>query len=558
MGVNVIFNDINYQILPKQRELFDQYNKIIQWGRRHPTRFAEQFMNIQFTDMQKWLILNSWLPSTVVWCCSRSTGKACELNTKIYSAIRDREVRNGKKLRCPQTIGELQVGDKIYDDKGNLTEVIHLNPIIFDDEYKIYFEDDEVISCNGEHLWKVNDRDYDKRNKNRPEYVIRNTDFIYNNYLRKSKNQNDYRFHVPLNEPIKYPEISFYGTRTIHPYLFGYWLGDGSSNTSIITSSGDDVDEAIKNLSPYVTIIEKEKEKNKNNSYKIKIDMQSQFEEKTNFDKNNLKKKTMVSKLRNLGVLNNKHIPLQYMYAPIEDRLELLRGLMDTDGSIDKKGWCEFTQTNKKLIEQVQQLLTSLGIMSTLCYKEHTGYIKKDGTEADTWRLQFIVPKEIPIFKLKRKFERQREDTPIGTQRKAIVKVEKTGKKVPMRCITVNNKSGLFLCGEKMTVTHNSYMGAILVMLRSLLFPSHKSYIMGPSGGQSQETFTKIEDIAKDNIASAIGISSVFLDECTRMNAKADPFTHSAQGYSVELYNGSEIHSLNSVAKNIVGRRMPF
>lgn len=101
-------------------------------------------------------------------------------------------------------------------------------------------------------------------------------------------------------------------------------------------------------------------------------------------------------------------------------------------------------------------------------------------------------------------------------------------------------------------------MGAILVMLRSLLFPSHKSYIMGPSGGQSQETFTKIEDIAKDNIASAIGISSVFLDECTRMNAKADPFTHSAQGYSVELYNGSEIHSLNSVAKNIVGIRSQF
>lgn len=103
-----------------------------------------------------------------------------------------------------------------------------------------------------------------------------------------------------------------------------------------------------------------------------------------------------------------------------------------------------------------------------------------------------------------------------------------------------------------------TYMASIFTMLRSLLFPSHHTYIMAPSGSQSQETFTKIENIAKNNIASAIGISSVFIDECTRMNSKADPFTHNAQGYEVNLYNGSSIHSLNSVAKNIVGIRFLY
>ena len=67
-----------------------------------------------------------------------------------------------------------------------------------------------------------------------------------------------------------------------------------------------------------------------------------------------------------------------------------------------------------------------------------------------------------------------------------------------------------------------------------------------------------MEDIAKGNIASLLGTSSVFLDECVRQNAAADPFTHPKSGYSVTLYNGSTINTLNSVIKNIVGIRSSF
>ena len=94
------------------------------------------------------------------------------------------------------------------------------------------------------------------------------------------------------------------------------------------------------------------------------------------------------------------------MYAPIEDRMALLQGLMDTDGTIDENGGCEFTQTNKPLFDQVCQLVASLGIMATPTHKEHTGYIKIDGTESDTWRLYFKPSKNIPVFRLKRKLER--------------------------------------------------------------------------------------------------------------------------------------------------------
>ena len=98
-------------------------------------------------------------------------------------------------------------------------------------------------------------------------------------------------------------------------------------------------------------------------------------------------------------------------------------------------------------------------------------------------------------------------------------------------------------------------MLAPLMMARSLLLPNTNTYIMAPSGSQSQETFTKLENLAKNNIASALGVSSFFLDETVKFNSKADSFTHDKNSYSVSLYNGSTINTLNSVAKHIVGIR---
>lgn len=141
---------------------------------------------------------------------------------------------------------------------------------------------------------------------------------------------------------------------------------------------------------------------------------------------------------------------------------------------------------------------------------------------------------------------------------KAIVNVRKTDERKAMRCITVANKSGLYLCGNNHIITHNSFMSAPLIMARSLLIPNHNTYIMAPAGSQAQETFTKMEDMAKGNIASMIGVSNIFLEECVKQNAGADPFTHNKQSFSVSLYNGSTVNTLNSVAKNIVGIRSGF
>ena len=77
----------------------------------------------------------------------------------------------------------------------------------------------------------------------------------------------------------------------------------------------------------------------------------------------------------------------------------------------------------KNLVDEICWLLNSLGIKYTLTHKTKTGYIKKDGTEADTWRIYFTSSKKMPCFRLKRKYNRL-SDLPLrGSDRKAIVDI---------------------------------------------------------------------------------------------------------------------------------------
>lgn len=86
-----------------------------------------------------------------------------------------------------------------------------------------------------------------------------------------------------------------------------------------------------------------------------------------------------------------------------------------------------------------------------------------------------------------------------------------------------------------------SFLSAPYVMARSLLIPNHKSYIMGPTGGQSAETASKLEALATGNIASVIGVSTMFLENAVAANSKVSAFTHAKDGVHVGLFNGSEV-----------------
>ena len=544
--INTIFRDFSYDILPKRLETYDKYCKIIRWGRRNPTRFLETFLFLEFTDHQKWIFLNSWCKQVSVILASRNSGKALTLDTPIYALRRNPSSKNvkGEKFREPKTIGDLQVGDIIYDADGLPTKVVHLNPIVFDEVYEVEFEDGEIIECNADHLWQVWDLQEQKnRKKEDQKTTIKSTFELYGNIFKKGSTS--HRFAIPLTKPIQYEEQKL----LIEPYLFGCFIGDGRKNRATITCDEQDLEEELDILNS----INKngwifEPKKNKNKSYDILIKHSNDV-----LDKNGeVHVSEFCRRLRELNVYNNKHIPDIYKYSSIQQRLELIQGIFDCDGSVQERGRQVFVQKSEIIYKDVKEIITSLGIKYT--ETNRNSFDKRTNKTYYAKVLYILSSYDIPVFKLKRKYEKQKNLKYPGTRR-MIVDVRKTKIKKPMRCITVNNHNGLFLCGEKMTVTHNSYLTSPIVMAYSLLFPNHNTYILAPTGNQSQETFTKLEDLAKGNIASALGVSTFFLDECVRQNSKADPFTHDKNSYTVGLYNGSSINTLNSVAKNIVGIR---
>ena len=96
---------------------------------------------------------------------------------------------------------------------------------------------------------------------------------------------------------------------------------------------------------------------------------------------------------------------------------------------------------------------------------------------------------------------------------------------------------------------------AIYPMARSLLFPYHTTYFIGNTGDQAKETFKKLEKIAKREIESFTGSTDVFLNELKINNTAQEPFSHNPSSFKCELFNGSEIFTLNSDIINIKGKR---
>lgn len=100
-----------------------------------------------------------------------------------------------------------------------------------------------------------------------------------------------------------------------------------------------------------------------------------------------------------------------------------------------------------------------------------------------------------------------------------------------------------------------STLSAPFAMAKMLLFPNFESYILSVTSAQSQDTFLKIEKIAKQQIESFTGLTDVFYNEIVKSTANTDGFTHSPQGFKLKLFNGSGITSLSGMEDNLRGKR---
>jgi predicted phage terminase large subunit-like protein len=212
----------------------------------------------------------------------------------------------------------------------------------------------------------------------------------------------------------------------IDPYLLGVWLGDGNSYDGWISCGAQD----IEHLRPYASFIKEDK-----TAFRLHL------------------RGIETKELRELGVLMNKHIPVQYLLSSKQQRSKLLRGLMDTDGCVNERGTCEFCQKEGKLADDVYVLLRTLGYKPTRHKYTARLYGRDCGIKV---RICFHPDKGDKIFNLTRKQERidKKSRNDRADKRKFFISsVEDCGKHI-VNCIEV--EGGLYLAGYELVPTHNS------------------------------------------------------------------------------------------------------
>lgn len=385
----------------------------------------------------------------------RKNGKALALDTRIPTP-------NGDK-----TMGEISVGDYVFNELGKPVKVIGESKIFTDhDCYEVVFEDGERIIADADHRWAVQTKNTQRNRKYNPQsnrartafndidefgYKVVTTADMVGDYARRRHDGKgtEYKYHVPKVSAVVYPEKPV----KIHPYVLGLWLGDGSTDDNRISCSLDDAAETIKNIEKcgYKTSVKRY------GNAALEIRLHGQNDKKLHNE--------IRDGLRFYGVWENKHIPEDYLTASVEQRTDLLRGLMDTDGTVSKSGQCEFTQKSKTVTDDMSRLLSSLGIKHTVKEKTATCNGKDCGT---VYRIMFYVDRANSCFRLARKTARLKERLNDRMNLKSIVSIKKVDS-VPCKCISVDSKRGLYLCGEKNTVTHNTELVAALVVCELVL-----------------------------------------------------------------------------------------
>lgn len=167
----------------------------------------------------------------------------------------------------------------------------------------------------------------------------------------------------------------------------------------------------------------------------------------------------LMTDLRDLDVLENKHIPARYLRGSRAQRLALLQGLMDTDGTASTQGQCELTLTNKRLAFDALELVRSFGIRASIAESD-AAITEPDPANPGAsirrvvgtrYRLQFTTTE--PVFRLARKAARLPEKV---LENWAFIEGVRKVETAPVRCLTVEHATGMF-AQDDFVLSHNSW-----------------------------------------------------------------------------------------------------
>lgn len=323
-------------------------------------------------------------------------------------------------------MGSLKVGDTITGADGKPQTVLQIFEQGMQDVYGLHFDDGSYTECEKNHLWKVAYRPLYNHNTY-GEYEVATFEQVM--WLL----DNNYAVCVPYCGKMEFEPQEL----PIKPYTMGAILGDGCfckrGNPQLACVDLEILDRIMRDGYSVSKI------PSHDISYIISG---NSINEK--FKELNLHGKKAWTKF----------IPEIYKMASLEDRMELLRGLMDTDGCVDKLGRLYFTTTSKRLAEDMQWVIRSLGgrcriTESTPKYKWKGE--KKEGRRAYSLWFGFDGDHEVVFL------PRKKERTVVHKRkrRKAIISYEYIGRK-QCRCIMVSSPEHLYITDD-FIVTHNTF-----------------------------------------------------------------------------------------------------
>lgn len=342
-------------------------------------------------------------------------------------------------------MGDLKVGDYVFDRTGKPTKVLAIYEQGIQLVYKITFADGRTAYCAQDHLWKINHGSFKAP-------IIVSTRILKNIYRSISGtpqkgNRSKYVYHssIPVSGIVEYPHQDV----PIDPWVLGCLIGNGCCRERSLTiSSGDNI--VPNKIASRCGFIAK-KNSDFNYSYTFyhengKVVTTNEFFEKIPM---------MINKYS-----HEKTIPDIYLHNDPETRLQLLQGLMDTDGSISyREGrWSvSYTSTSKTLLEQIKWLLWSFGWSGCITVDGREGKYKKGYCGVLVFRLPNTQKHKLFSCGKKKMLSEQAKDQPQKDwYSNLIIKHIGLSHSDNCRCIVVDNPEHLYLT-EDFIVTHNTY-----------------------------------------------------------------------------------------------------
>ena len=341
-------------------------------------------------------------------------------------------------------MGDVRVGDRVYGSDGKLHDVLAVHPQGLRPVYRVTFSDGSWARCDEHHLWTFRNHNGTWRTKTTSEWASLPL-------RKKSGRYHKSAYKLPIVSAIQRPDADL----TVDPYTLGLLLGDGSMSQRAGLGFTSMDEELIEALVLPAGVVRVRRTSDNGRARTVGLTTATSF---GGYGRN-----TLLAALKALGLQGTnsytKFVPASYLHASAKQRLAVLQGLFDTDGSVSGAG-VEYTTASTLLADHVQELVESLG---GSCSRTTKVVRWGDGRGLEYQRMHLRMPRGMRPFRLGRKAAEYAKNE-LARQRdvmRAVVSIERDGEE-ECSCITVSAPDHLYVT-RRHILTHNSHASAIVI-----------------------------------------------------------------------------------------------